>query len=61
MPTYTFACKNCDGVTTELVQSIHESLHQPVCPKCAWPMVKVFDSPAVSFKGGGFYSTDKGR
>jgi putative FmdB family regulatory protein len=56
MPTYEYACKNCDE-HVEVVQSFKD---EPLrtCPKCGGPLRKVFGSIGISFKGSGFYKTD---
>ena len=56
MPTYAYACKDCDHAF-EIVQSFSdESLS--VCPECSGTLRKKFNSVGVVFKGGGFYRTD---
>ena len=30
------------------------------CDKCGKAMVRIFSAPGLSFKGSGFYTTDKG-
>ena len=32
-----------------------------ICPKCGSAVSKLFSSPAIQFKGSGFYLTDYGR
>ena len=56
MPTYEYACKNCDE-HVEVVQSFKD---EPLttCPHCGGPLRKVFGSIGISFKGSGFYKTD---
>jgi putative FmdB family regulatory protein len=57
MPTYEYRCRNC-GHTFDVVQAmIDEPL--TVCPVCGGELRKVFAPPAISFKGSGFYSTDR--
>ncbi|MFD8492296.1 FmdB family zinc ribbon protein [Amycolatopsis sp. NPDC059657] len=56
MPTYQYACKECDH-RFEAVQSFSDaSLTE--CPQCSGPLRKVFGSVGVVFKGSGFYRTD---
>lgn len=55
--TYEFVCPNCD-VTEHIELSIYDSLKPPFCKGCGYSMRRVFDAPAIQFKGGGFYSTD---
>ncbi|HEX8254293.1 MAG TPA: FmdB family zinc ribbon protein [Thermoanaerobaculia bacterium] len=56
MPIYEYQCKQCNE-RHEIIQSISDA---PVehCPKCGGDMKKLFSSPAIQFKGSGFYKTD---
>ncbi len=56
MPTYQYACKECDH-RFEAVQSFSDP-SLTVCPQCSGPLRKVFSSVGVVFKGSGFYRTD---
>jgi putative FmdB family regulatory protein len=56
MPTYTYACKQCDHRFDQ-----RQSFSDPaltVCPKCTGNLRKVLNSVVVVFKGSGFYRTD---
>lgn len=56
MPTYAYACKDCNHAF-ETVQSFSdESL--TTCPECQGTLRKKFNSVGVVFKGSGFYRTD---
>ena len=56
MPTYAYACTECDH-RFEIFQSFSEdSLTQ--CPQCEGRLRKLFNAVGVVFKGGGFYRTD---
>jgi putative FmdB family regulatory protein len=56
VPTYQYACKECDH-RFEAVQSFSDaSLTE--CPVCAGPLRKLFGSVGVIFKGSGFYRND---
>lgn len=56
MPTYTYACTDCDE-QLEVVQSFTaEPLTE--CPRCQGRLRKVFHPVGVVFKGSGFYRTD---
>ena len=57
MPTYEYRCTK--GHTFEAVQSINDD-PLTVCEVCGRPVVRVLHSPAVHFKGSGFYNTDYG-
>ncbi len=56
MPTYQYACKECDH-RFEAVQSFSDP-SLTVCPQCSGVLRKVFSSVGVVFKGSGFYRTD---
>ena len=57
MPIYEYRCEN--GHLFEVMRSITaEPLTE--CQECGGPVVKVLHSPAVHFKGSGFYNTDYG-
>ncbi|MGW5643897.1 FmdB family zinc ribbon protein [Saccharopolyspora sp. NPDC003752] len=56
MPTYQYACTECDH-RFEAVQSFSEdSLSE--CPKCTGRLRKLFNAVGIVFKGSGFYRTD---
>ena len=57
MPIYEYRCDN--GHTFEVLQSMSDD---PVatCETCEAPVQRVLHSPAVHFKGSGFYTTDYG-
>ncbi|MCE1177897.1 MAG: FmdB family transcriptional regulator [Micrococcales bacterium] len=56
MPTYAYACKQCDH-RFEVVQSFSDDSLTD-CPECGGTLRKVFNSVGVVFKGSGFYRTD---
>ena len=56
MPTYQYACTECDHAF-EQVQSFSEDA-LTVCPDCGGKLRKVFSAAGVVFKGSGFYRTD---
>ncbi|HEV7975165.1 FmdB family zinc ribbon protein [Amycolatopsis sp.] len=56
MPTYQYACKECDH-RFEAVQSFSDA-SLTVCPVCSGPLRKLFGSVGVIFKGSGFYRND---
>ena len=58
MPVYDYECE-CGEKRTQTV-SINDKDFTAVC-KCGKTMTKVFGIGAVTFKGSGFYQTDKGR
>src|ERR1700742_4303072 len=58
MPIYEYKCEN--GHVFEVVQRMtDEALTE--CQECGAPAVRVLHSPAVHFKGSGFYNTDYGK
>lgn len=56
MPTYAYACKQCDH-RFETVQSFSDPT-LTVCPECGGPLRKEYGSIGVTFNGSGFYRTD---
>lgn len=59
MPLYEYQCAVC-GHRFEVIQKYSDA-HVEVCPKCAGAVHKLISSPAIQFKGSGFYLTDYGR
>ena len=56
MPTYQYACTECDE-QLEVRQSFSDDA-LTVCPSCEGRLRKVFSAVGVVFKGSGFYKTD---
>jgi len=57
MPTYAYACKQCDH-RFDAVQSFTDAA-LTVCPNCGGgPLRKQYGSIGVTFSGPGFYRTD---
>ena len=56
MPTYAYACTECDH-RFEAVQSFSDD-SLTVCPECEGRLRKVFNAVGIVFKGGGFYRND---
>jgi putative FmdB family regulatory protein len=56
VPTYQYACTECDE-QLEVRQSFTEDA-LTVCPACEGRLRKVFNAVGVVFKGSGFYKTD---
>ena len=56
MPTYSYACTECDHRFDAVQAFSDDSL--TVCPECGGRLRKVFSAVGVVFKGGGFYRTD---
>lgn len=59
MPLYEYQCDAC-AHRFEVIQKFSDALIA-VCPKCGGPVQKLLSSPAIQFKGSGFYLTDYGR
>lgn len=60
MPIYPYYCPACDH-SIEYKRSIHDEEPAYMCEKCGYRLVRVYEPTVVSFKGGGFYTTDKNR
>ena len=59
MPLYEYECEAC-AHRFEVIQKFSDAPIS-VCPKCGGPVQKLLSSPAIQFKGSGFYLTDYGR
>ena len=58
MPIYEYKCENAH-VFDVMQKMSDEALTE--CVQCGAPAVRVLHSPAVHFKGSGFYNTDYGK
>lgn len=56
MPLYEYECDSC-GHRFEKIQKFSDPLVD-TCPKCGKSVHKLMSSPAIQFKGSGFYITD---
>jgi putative FmdB family regulatory protein len=56
MPLYEYQCDAC-GHRFEKIQKFSDPLVD-TCPKCGGKVQKLMSSPAIQFKGSGFYITD---
>jgi putative FmdB family regulatory protein len=58
VPIYEYKCDN--GHLFDVMQRMSD---EPLteCQECGAPAVRVLHSPAVHFKGSGFYNTDYGK
>ena len=56
MPLYEYECDSC-GHRFEVIQKFSD---EPLteCPKCNGTVRKLLSSPAIQFKGSGWYITD---
>ena len=59
MPLYEYECDDC-GHRFELIQKFSDEL-ATTCPKCSGSLRKLLSSPAIQFKGTGWYITDYAR
>jgi putative FmdB family regulatory protein len=58
MPLYEYKCVKCEQ-RVEIIQRVSDPPYS-ICPKCGGDMKKLISSPAIQFKGSGFYKTDYG-
>lgn len=56
MPTYSYACRDCDNAF-DIQQAFSDDV-LTVCPECGGTLRKRYGSVGVVFKGSGFYRTD---
>ena len=56
MPTYQYACTDCDHAFEQVQSFSDDSL--TTCPACEGRLRKIFNAVGVVFKGSGFYRTD---
>jgi putative FmdB family regulatory protein len=56
VPTYSYACTECDNRFDVVQAFTDDSL--TTCDKCSGRLRKLFNSVGVVFKGSGFYRTD---
>jgi putative FmdB family regulatory protein len=57
MPLYEFECEDCK-TRFERIQKFSDA-NPDVCPTCGkGPVRRLLSSPAIQFKGSGFYITD---
>ena len=56
MPTYQYACTECDHAFEQFQSFSEDSLTE--CPQCQGRLRKLFNAVGVVFKGSGFYRTD---
>jgi len=56
VPTYSYACTECDN-RFDITQAFTDH-SLTVCPVCSGALRKVFSSVGIVFKGSGFYRND---
>ena len=59
MPLYEYECEQCSH-RFERIQKFSDPLVE-ICPECSGPVRKLLSSPAIQFKGTGWYITDYAR
>lgn len=59
MPLYEYQCQSCHH-RFEVIQKFSDAPIE-ICPSCGGPVSKLLSSPAIQFKGSGFYITDYAR
>jgi len=59
MPLYEYQCDQC-AHRFEVIQKFSDP-PVDVCPKCGGAVKKLLSSPAIQFKGTGWYITDYAR
>lgn len=59
MPLYEYQCDAC-AHRFEVIQKFSDAPID-VCPKCGGAVTKLLSSPAIQFKGSGWYITDYAR
>jgi len=60
MPIYEYRCKKCEKQTEVLLRSSDDK--PPTrCRECGGRLEKMISSPAIQFKGEGWYITDYAR
>lgn len=59
MPLYEYECESC-AHRFERIQKFSDPL-VAICPTCGGPVRKLLSSPAIQFKGSGWYITDYAR
>ena len=56
MPNYEYRCLNCHYIF-EQISNLYDPIPPP-CPLCSGETQRLISTPAVHFKGKGFYCTD---
>ena len=57
MPLYEYECEAENGRRFEIIQKFSDEALK-ICPTCGGPVRRLISSPAIQFKGSGFYITD---
>lgn len=59
MPLYEYQCESCEKITERIQKFSDPPLE--TCPACGGHVKKLPSSPAIQFKGSGWYITDYAR
>ena len=59
MPLYEYQCEACAHRFEQIQRFSDPPL--TICPECEGPLRKLLSSPAIQFKGTGWYVTDYAR
>jgi putative FmdB family regulatory protein len=57
MPLYEYECEAENGRRFEVIAKFSDPV-LTICPTCGGPVRRLISSPAIQFKGSGFYITD---
>ncbi|MDA1306290.1 MAG: zinc ribbon domain-containing protein [Acidobacteria bacterium] len=57
MPLYEYQCDACEGRIERIRKFSDPPLEDP-CPTCGGHLTKLISSPAIQFKGAGWYVND---
>lgn len=60
MALYEYTCKQC-SINVIISRGINDPEENTKCDNCNIDLTRVYSSIGVTFNGGGFYSTDKGK
>ena len=59
MPLYEYECRKC-GHRFEKIEKVNDATRRK-CPRCKGTAERLVASPAIQFKGSGWYVTDYAR
>ncbi len=59
MPLYEYRCKDCGAILEKIRKFSDPPLRK--CEKCGGKLEQMLSSPAIQFKGTGWYITDYAR
>ncbi|HEX5482299.1 MAG TPA: FmdB family zinc ribbon protein [Terriglobia bacterium] len=59
MPLYEYQCQQCKSISEKIQKFSDRPLTR--CEKCGGKLERLLSSPAIQFKGSGWYITDYAR